>query len=129
MLRCVRRTPGTPITFNLAQVLSRHEAFGAYLHHFGILGTPKCPYCGVKVNDTEHNFLVCPHWISTRADLNELVGRQIQRKDIEGLLCGPDRRNSSPVVSSEFPTARRAFVDIYIYKTKIFVLYHRTNII
>lgn len=109
VVRWIERPPSSPLTFHLTQVLSEHEAFGEYLHRFGLLGSPECSHCGSHMDDVKHTVFDCPHWADARTQLSALVGHQIHPKDVEGLLCGSDRQDLRPSATSEFKAARRAF--------------------
>lgn len=58
--RWVDRPAGAPVTFHLAQVLTRHGAFNEYLQRFGIIASAECAHCEAPVDDVEHTIFVCP---------------------------------------------------------------------
>lgn len=91
VLRLIRKPLGAPISFHLAQVLICHGVFREYLHHFSLLDSPECSYCGVEVEDAEHTIFDCIHWAPMRTGLSVFIGHPIRPEDFERLLCGPDR--------------------------------------
>lgn len=63
------------VDFHLAQVLTGHGCFSAYLHRIGRLGSPLCRHCDARVEDTvEHTVEVCPAWARARHDILVEVG-------------------------------------------------------
>ena len=63
-------------SFYLAQALSCHGCFNAYLKRFKKRDDESCRYCGSLVENAEHNFF-CARWGAEREAVSRTVGTQL----------------------------------------------------
>lgn len=110
--RWVKRLPGAPVTFNLAQVLTGHGAFQSYLLRFARTGSPSCIYCDALDNDTENTIFWCPYWASKWTMLSERLSRDAAPEDKELILCGPGQGQHQRSWGAVKERTRRVFLDI-----------------
>ncbi|XP_063894325.1 uncharacterized protein LOC135117866 [Helicoverpa armigera] len=75
---------------HLAQVLSGHGCFGAYLHRIGREETPKCHHCEAEVDTAEHTLEVCPSWAEPRRTLVAVVGDDLSLPSVIGAMLGSE---------------------------------------
>lgn len=86
------RPPDVVVTYHLAQALSGHGAFRAFLYSRRRALDPGCPYCPEVWDDVEHTLFVCPHFGAARGDLGRLLDRDPEPEDIGPILCGERAR-------------------------------------
>ena len=65
------------VGFYLAQALSGHGCFNAYLKRFKKRGDESCRYCGSLVKNVEHTLFVCARWGAEREVDGRVVGAQL----------------------------------------------------
>lgn len=104
--RWIARPAGAPVTFHLAQLLTGHGVFNAYLHRFSIIPSPECIYCSEAVDDVEHTIFICPQWDNYRLTICGMLGRPIGPDDVGPLLCG------GTSIGSTWCCQRRTFLDM-----------------
>ena len=63
-----------PDGFYLAQALSGHGCFNAYLKRFKKRDDDSCRYCSSPVDDVEHTLIVCAKWGAEREAVSRAVG-------------------------------------------------------
>ncbi|KAH0818472.1 hypothetical protein GEV33_004319 [Tenebrio molitor] len=64
------------VGFYLAQALTGHGCFGAFLHRIGKKPTPACWYCGEEVeDDAQHTLFECPRWDMERLQAAKTTSR------------------------------------------------------
>jgi predicted RNA-binding Zn-ribbon protein involved in translation (DUF1610 family) len=73
--RWLKRERGE-VGFYLAQALTGHGCFGAFLHRIGKKPTPACWYCGEEVeDDAQHTLFECPRWDMERLQAAKTTSR------------------------------------------------------
>lgn len=102
----MKRPPGLPVTYRLAQALTGHGAYGEYLHRFAIAASPCCTHCSAPTDDAEHTIFDCPEWEEARIELAVDLGRRTGPNDVEELLCVEDHTSGTAV------QRRRLFADM-----------------
>ena len=65
------------VGFNLAQALSIHGCFNAYLRRFQKRDEEMCCYCDSPVDNAEHALFVCAKWGAAREALGQAVGSEL----------------------------------------------------
>ena len=66
------------VGFYLAQALSGHGCFHAYLRHFKKRDDESCRYCKSPVDDAEHTLFACASWSAARkAAGGQVVGARL----------------------------------------------------
>ena len=65
------------VGFYLAQALSGHGCFIAYLKRFKKRDDESCRYCGSLVENAEHTLFVCARWGAEREVVSWTVGAQL----------------------------------------------------
>ena len=65
------------VGFYLAQALSGHDCFNAYLKRFKKRDDESCCYCGSLVDNAEHTLFVCARWSAERKAVGQTVGAQL----------------------------------------------------
>ena len=65
------------VDFYLAQALSGHGCFNAYLKRFKKRDDESCSYCGSLVDNAEHTLFFCARWGVTREAVGREVGAQL----------------------------------------------------
>lgn len=76
------------VTFHLAQALSGHGCFAAYLKRFNLLPSSECWFCGDEVDDVEHTLFQCDGWQTTRNRLSEVIGEFTPDNLVEKMISG-----------------------------------------
>ena len=65
------------VGFHLAQALSGHSCFNAYLKRFKKRDDESCHYCGSLVENVEHTLFVCARWGAEREAVDLSMGAQL----------------------------------------------------
>ena len=65
------------VGFYLAQALSGHGCFNAYLRRFKKRDEEMCCYCDFPVDTAEHAFFVRAKWDVTREAVDQVVGAEL----------------------------------------------------
>lgn len=86
--RWFRHFPGE-VTYHLAQTLTGHGCFEAYLHSKKRALIPTCRYCGLVDDTAEHTIFRCSRWKEDRLVLTSALRRPPTPDDVEAILCGP----------------------------------------
>lgn len=69
------------VNYYVAQLLTGHGAFRAYLYRFKRASDPWCVYCGQ--NDTaEHTFFECARWNNCRGKAEQRLGGKIDKNNV-----------------------------------------------
>ena len=79
------------VGFYLAQGLSGHGCFNAYLRRFKKRDEEMCCYCDFPVNTPEHALFVCAKWGVAREDLGQAVGSELTPNTMVSLMLQPER--------------------------------------
>ena len=69
------------MTHHLAQFITGHGNFGAYLHKFKRRDSEECGYCGAP-ETAGHVVLECPRWHGIRHEMNVEIGTRITADNI-----------------------------------------------
>ena len=65
------------VGFYLAQALSGHGCFNAYLRRFRKIDEEMCCHCDSPVDNAEHAFFVCAKWGVAREAFGQAVGTEL----------------------------------------------------
>ena len=74
------------VGFYLAQALSGHGCFNAYLKRFKKRDDESCRYCGSLVENAEHTLFVCARWGAEREAVGRAVGAQLTPDKMVSLM-------------------------------------------
>ena len=74
------------VGFYLAQALSGHGCFNAYLKRFKKRDDESCRYCGSLVDNAEHALFVCAKWGAAREALGQAVGAELTPDTMVSLM-------------------------------------------
>ena len=74
------------VGFYLAQALSGHGCFNAYLKRVKKRDDESCRYCGSLVENAEHTLFVCASWGAEREAVGRAVGAQLTPDIIVSLM-------------------------------------------
>ena len=75
----------------LAQALSGHGCFNAYLKRFKQRDDESCRYCGSLVENAEHTLFVCARWAAERKAVGRAVGAQLTPDTIVSFMLQSER--------------------------------------
>lgn len=78
------------VNYYLAQMLSGHGCFRAYLHRFKHDDSPECPSCPGANEDAEHVFFECPRFCPQRDELENILKRKIQPETIVAAMLSSE---------------------------------------
>lgn len=73
----------------MAQILTGHGVFQAYLHCFRLVNSPEYLNCGALTDDVEYILFGCSHWAGLRNEVAALVGHDLEPEHLKEILCGP----------------------------------------
>ena len=74
------------VGFYLAQALSGHSCFNAYLKRFKKRDDESCSYCGSSVENAEHTLFVCARSGAEREAVSRAVGAQLTPNTMVSLM-------------------------------------------
>ena len=74
------------VGFYLAQALSGHVCFNAYLKRFKKRDVEMCYYCDSPVDNAEHALFVCTKWGAAREALGQAVGATLTPDTMVSLM-------------------------------------------
>ena len=97
------------VGFYLAQALSGHGCFNAYLKRFNKRNDESCSYCGCLVDNAELTLFFCARWGVAR----EAVGREA------GAQLTPDTMVPLMLQSERFWTHIESFVILLMKKSEL----------
>ena len=80
------------VDFYLAQALSDHGCFNAYLKRFKKRDDVSCRYCGSLVDNAEHALFVCARWGVAREAVGREVGAQITPDTMVSLMLQSEQK-------------------------------------
>ena len=75
----------------LAQALSGHDCFNAYLKRFKKRYEETCCYCGSPVDNAEHALFVCAKWSVAREDIGQAMGTELAPDTMVSLMLQSER--------------------------------------
>ena len=75
----------------MAQALSSHGFFDAYLKRFKKRGEEMFHYCNSPVDDAEHALIVCAKWGTSREVLVQAVGAELTPDTMVSLIIQSKR--------------------------------------
>ena len=75
----------------LAQALSGHSCFNAYLKLFKKRDEEMCYYCDSPVDNAEHALFVCAKWGASREALGQAVGTELTPDKMDSLMLQSER--------------------------------------
>ncbi|KAI5735310.1 hypothetical protein M8J77_016890 [Diaphorina citri] len=64
------------VSFHMAQILSGHGCFQAYLKRFNKINSDRCMFCE-EADTAEHTFFSCSKWTMYRAEMEREIGQQL----------------------------------------------------
>ena len=79
------------VGFYLAQALSGHGYFNAYLRRFKKRDEETCCYCDFPVDTAEHALFVCTKWGVAREVLGQAVGSELTLDTMVPLMLQSER--------------------------------------
>ena len=79
------------VGFYLAQALSGHGCFNAYLRRFKQRDEEMCCYCDFPVDTAEHALFVCVKWGVAREALGQAVGAELTSDTMVSLMLQSER--------------------------------------
>ena len=79
------------VGFYLAQALSGHGGFNAYLKRFKKRHDESCSYCGSPVDNAEHTLFFCARWGVARKAVGRKVGAQLTPDTMVSLMLQSER--------------------------------------
>ena len=79
------------VGFYLAQSLSGHDCFNAYLRRFKKRDEGMCHYCDSPVDNAEHAFSVCAKWGAAREALGHAVSSELTPDTMFSLMLKSER--------------------------------------
>ena len=79
------------VGFYLAQALSGHGCFNAYLRRFKKRDEEMCCYCDFPVDNAEHALFVCVKWGVAREALGQAVGAELTPDTMVPLMLQSER--------------------------------------
>jgi len=77
------------VSYHMAQVLTGHGCFQAYLWRRKRATNPGCVHCPEVFDDAEHTVFNCPFWDAARSDVAAAIRKPVSPEDVQYLLCGP----------------------------------------
>ncbi|KAF0768227.1 Reverse transcriptase domain-containing protein [Aphis craccivora] len=77
------------VSYHMAQALTGHGCFQAYLWRKNRATNPGCVHCPNVFDDAEHTLFNCPFWDAARADVAAAIRKSVGPEDVQYLLCGP----------------------------------------
>jgi len=77
------------VSYHMAQALTGHGCFQAYLWRKNIVTNPGCVHCPEVFDDAEHTVFNCPFWDAARADVAAAIRKSVGPEDVQYLMCGP----------------------------------------
>ena len=80
------------VRFYLAQVLSGHGCFNAYLKRFKKREDESCRYCGSLVKNAEHTLFVFARWGVAREDVGQAVCAQLTPDTMVSLMLQSEQK-------------------------------------
>ena len=80
------------VGFYLAQALSGHGCFNAYLKRFKKRDDESCSYCGSLVDNAEHTLLFCARWGKARESVGREVGAQLTPDTMVSLMLQSEQK-------------------------------------
>ena len=75
----------------MAQALSGHGRFNAYLRRFKKRDEQTCCYCDFPVDNAEHELFVCARWGVAREVLDQAVGSELNPDTMVLLMLQSER--------------------------------------
>ena len=75
----------------MAQALSGHGCFNAYLSGFKKRDEETCCYCDFPVDNAEHEIFVCAKWGVARKALGQAVGSELTPDTMVPLMLQSER--------------------------------------
>ena len=79
------------VGFYLAQALSGHVCFNAYLKRFKKRNEEMCYYCDSPVANAEHALVECAKWGVARKALGQAVGAELTPDTMVSLMLQSER--------------------------------------
>ena len=79
------------VGFYLAQALSGHGCFNAYLKRIKKKYEEVCYYCDYSLDNAEHALFVCAKWGAAREALGQAVGAELTPDTMVSLMLQPER--------------------------------------
>ena len=80
------------VGFYLAQALSGHGCFNAYLKRFKKRDDASCSYCGSLVDNAEHTLFFCARWGVAREAVGREVGAQLIPETMVSLILQSEQK-------------------------------------
>ena len=80
------------VGFYLAQALSVHGCFNAYLKRFKKRDDESCSYCGSLVDNAEHTLFVCARWGAEKEAVGRTVGAQFTPDTMVSLMLQSEQK-------------------------------------
>ena len=80
------------VGFYLAQALSGHGCFNAYLKRFKKRDDESCSYCGSLVDNAEHTLFICARWGVAREAVGREVGAQLTPDTMVSLMLQSEQK-------------------------------------
>ena len=105
------------VGFYLAQALSGHGCFNAYLKRFKKRDEEMCYYCDSPVDNAEHALFACAKWSASRETLGQAVGAELT----------PDTMVSLMLQSERFWTLIESFVTLVMRTRELYGRRERNN--
>ena len=79
------------VSFCLAQALSGHGCYNAYLKRFKKGDEEMCYYCNSPVDNAEHALFVCAKWGAAREAISQAVGAELTSDTMVSLMLQSER--------------------------------------
>ena len=86
------------VGFYLAQALSGHGCFNAYLKPFTKRDDESCRYCGSLVDNSEHTLFVCARWGVAREAVGQAVSAQLTPDTMVSLMLQSEKMDAYRVI-------------------------------